>query len=141
MPDSVLTDIADDLVAYLKTLSLSQTFTSSRTFLPNFERENLTGYVVTVYPAAESREVLTRGQVEHVYTLNAVVRAPVNPTIEPDISAALYFVEQLVTNIKGQAASGAGWISTENDPVFDLEMLQERHEFLSVLTLNYKKVI
>lgn len=141
MPDSVLTDIADDLVTHLGTLSLSQTFTASRVFLPDFEREQLTGYEVTVYPASESRGVITRAAIEHVYELNVVVRAPVNPASNPDISAALYFVEQLVTGIKGQAASGASWLTSENDPVFDLESLQQRHEFLSVITIQYKKVI
>lgn len=141
MPDSVLTDIADDLVTYFGTLSLSQTFTSKRVFLPDFAREQLTGYEVTVYPASESRGIMTRASVEHIYTLNVVIRAPVNPASDPDITAALYFVEQLTTNIKGQAASGASWLSSENDPVFDLTQLQERHEFLSVLTIQYKKVI
>ena len=140
MPNNVIVDICDDLVTYFGTLTLSQTFTARRVFLPVFDRENLSSFEVTVYPAAVSQSQATRASSEFTFSINVVVRKNINPASDPDISASLYFTQELADKITRYNSSVASWTETENDPIFDLTTLVEKHEFLTVITASYKTI-
>ncbi len=140
MSNSQLTQVVDAAVTHLTAQSLSQTFSVSRTYLPDFEREELSSAEITIYPTAEHLTVIARGENQHVFTLAMVIRIPVTPAEDPDISSSLKFAEEVVESLDRQTMAGAAYLGATIEPVFDIELLNENHEFLQVVQLNYLKV-
>ena len=140
MSNSQLTQVVDAAVTHLTAQSLSQTFSVSRTYLPDFEREELSRAEITIYPTAEQLTVIARGENQHVFTLAMVIRIPVTPAEDPDISSSLKFAEEVVESLDRQTMAGAAYLGATIEPVFDIELLNENHEFLQVVQLNYLKV-
>ena len=140
MSNSQLTQVVDAAVTHLTAQSLSQTFSVSRTYLPDFEREELSSAEITIYPTAEQLTVIARGENQHVFTLAMVIRIPVTPAEDPDISSSLKFAEEVGESLDRQTMAGAAYLGATIEPVFDIELLNENHEFLQVVQLNYLKV-
>ncbi len=137
MADAVLIQVADALVLHLNGQTLSQSFTSTRVFLPHFEREKLTGLEVSVFPRSDAATPASRSKSEHTYTLDVVVRKPVDPDAAADLASMAQLTEEIAGAIENESQAGAAWTGLENDPLFVVEVLAERREYLTILTVTY----
>ena len=137
MPDATITTLCDAVVTHLSSQSLSMSLTASRTYLPDFEREELTAAQVSVFPQGTQTAIASRDSQQFIYTLNVVVRVPVSPAADPDISTHLYFAEQVTDALALKSLADCSYSSIQNEQAFDLEALADRNEFLSIITVTY----
>lgn len=140
MPDSALVSLCDAMVTHLSAQTLSKSFTVTKDYLPDFEREKLDSTEVTVYPQSQSVAFASRAADQYVYTVNIVIRGPIPPSANPDISAYLYFTQEVTDAVARQILSSASYTGLSNEPAYDLETLNERDEFLSVITVTYLQI-
>ncbi len=140
MPDSDLVQICDALVTHLAAQSLSKTFTVEKDYLPDFEREQLQSTQVSVYPQSTSIAFASRTTDQLVYTVNVVIRSPVAASANPDIGGELYFAQELRDSLERVNLSSASFTGAQTEPAYDLETLNERNEFLTVITATYLQI-
>ena len=140
---ATIVSICSAVVAYLNSAAVqstfNETFTAARVFSPAFERETLDGLAVSVFPAADSSESLTRSGELHTLRVGVVIRKPIDPDSTTAGDAALELVDQIKDSLKFKTMSDAGYQSFTNDPTFSLEILEQRREFLSVIFVSYMK--
>ena len=137
MADARLVQVADAVASHLHGLTLSQSFTASRTFIPHFEREKLTALEVSVFPRSDEATVATRTTSEHILTLDIVIRKPVDPDSVADLSGMAQLSEELADGLANTTQAGAAWTGPASDQLFALEILADRREYLTVLTITY----
>ena len=140
MSTSSLTALADGVVTRLSSQSLSKSFSVSRNYLPDFDREELSGVEISVFPNGMQASTVSRSKEQFIYTLNIVVRIPITPSASPDISSELYFVQEVRDALRLISIGTAGYQGIQNDPAYDLEALAERNEFVAVLTSTYLEI-
>tara|TARA_B100000686_G_scaffold353114_1_gene457413 strand:- start:2081 stop:2506 length:426 start_codon:yes stop_codon:yes gene_type:complete len=140
MPNSDLVQICDAVVTHLAAQSLSKTFSVEKDYLPDFERERLTSTQVTVYPQSTSVAFASRTTDQLVYSVNIVIRSPVAASANPDISEELYFAQELRDSLDRVTMSNASFTAAQSEPAYDLETLNERNEFLTVITATYLQI-
>ena len=140
MSTSSLTALADGVVTRLSSQSLSKSFSVSRNYLPDFEREELSGVEISVFPNGMQASTGSRSKEQFIYTLNIVVRIPITPSASPDISSELYFTQEVRDALRLISIGTAGYQGIQNDPAYDLEALAERNEFVAVLTSTYLEI-
>ena len=140
---STIVSICAAVVAHLNSspvqATFSESFTASRVFSPAFDRESLAALQVNVYAAGETSEPLARSGELHSFTVGVVIRKAVNPDSTSEGDAALELVDQIQDSLKFERMSGAGYQSQTNDPIYSLEILEQRREFLSVILVTYRK--
>ena len=140
MPDSSLVKLADACLSHLSSQSLSMSYTTKKLFLPDFEREDLSGVEVSIFPQGQQSSISARDSEQYIYTLNVVIRMPITPSATPDLDAALYFTEQLKDSLRLTSLAGCSYQGIQNDPAYDLEALAERNEIISIITATYLEI-
>ena len=90
MPNARETDIGNAIVTHLNAQSLSKSFSCKLDYLPDFEREDLQTAELSVFPAGKAITFANRKDNQYIYTFNLVIRCPVAPAKEPDISSEMY---------------------------------------------------
>jgi hypothetical protein len=140
MPNARETDIANAIVTHLNAQSLSKTYTCKLDYLPDFEREDLTTAELTVFPSGKAITFASRVDNQYVYTFNLVIRCPVAPAKEPDISAEMYFAEEVIESLDRISMSNASFTGAESAAAYDLDLLNERNEFLAAFSITYLEI-
>lgn len=140
MPNARETDIANAIVTHLNAQSLSKTYTCKLDYLPDFEREDLKSAELTVFPSGKVITFASRVDNQYVYTFNLVIRCPVAPAKEPDISAEMYFAEEVIESLDRISMSNASFTGAESATSYDLDLLNERNEFLAAFSITYLEI-
>lgn len=143
-------DVANAAVTLLNSAPAQATFTLApftavRDYLPLYDLEShVQGLIVTVMPAALDEAPIGRLTIGGKVALDVAVQNYVgNPPVVTSQDALMLLVEQIKTVLeKGltlpEAALDCGWLATENDPIYEQEMLQEFSVFTSVPRFHFQ---
>lgn len=143
---STIIHIADAVVAELnaaETGTFSQEFEAIRKVLPVYELPELAELKVTVVPKAVEINGSTRAASQYGLSVDIGIQKRVGKNIDEEVLLLTTLVEEIADYLRQRSlndAPWAGWIHTENDPVYSPEHLAENRTFTSVLTLTYKAI-
>lgn len=143
---AVLTQIADQAAAALNDApaqTFGESFTAARSYLPEYELEQLATLKVTVVPGAVESKPLSREADEQTYTAQIGVQKRVDPARAGDMDPLVELVEQIAgyMNRKHLTLAGgavANFIGYEINPNAAPELLIEQRVFMAVITLTYR---
>lgn len=137
---SVITDIADAVVADLNTGSFSQAFNAARHYLPEFELDDIKDLRVTVVPKAVAIQAIGRNSNQHDVDIDVAVQKKLTKTDATEIDPLLALVEEIADRFrfKRLMSPDAVWIRTQNEPVYAQEHLDQFRVFTSLLTLTFR---
>lgn len=140
MPNAKEVEIASAVADHLNAQSLSKTFTASLDYLPDFEREDLEQAEITVFPAGKQISFASRSDNQYLYNINIVIRIPVEAAKHPDLAGEMYFSEEVIESLDRIRMSNTSFRGAETSQSYDLELLNERNEFLVAYSLTYFEI-
>ena len=65
---------------------------------------------LSVFPAGKAITFANRKDNQYIYTFNLVIRCPVAPAKEPDISSEMYFAEEVIESLDRVQMSNAVFV-------------------------------
>ena len=134
--------LVDAVVAHLDGLTLSLPFTVEKKLVPNFERDQLSGCVVSVYAGQNTRDKQTRSGVwSKLWSVGIVVRYGADVSqAEQETRAAQYL--QLCEEIQAalEATNMAGLLPAEmeQDAPFDQGKVSDYGLFITQIIIRYR---
>jgi hypothetical protein len=120
--------------------TFSQEFTAQRMALPLFTLEEMQTLHVTVVPREVASNVLDRSRDENEIKVDVAVQKKVASAAIEEVDPLLSLVQEISDFLNRRSMGDAGWVKTENKPVYAPEHLREKQQFTSVLTLTYRVV-
>lgn len=137
---SVITDIADAVVADLNAGSFSQSFNAERDYLPVFELDDIKDLRVTVVPKGIAIQATGRNSNQHDVEIDIAVQKKLTKTDATEIDPLMALVEEIADRFRFKrfTSPDAVWIRTQNEPVYAQEHLDQFRVFTSLLTLTFR---
>lgn len=140
---SVITDIAEAVVAELNAGTFSQTFQAERHYLPVYELEDIKDLRVTVVPKGTAIQSAGRGSNQHDVEIDVAVQKKLTKTEPTEIDPLIALVEELADQFRLKRLASypnAVWTRTQNEPVYAAEHLDQYRVFTSILTLTFRVI-
>ena len=121
---------------------------AERLYLPDFKLTEITELKVVVVANSRASTLASRGRIQEMgYDIDIgfmkKLQAPIDsPETQGDVDALLQLVEEVgdfllqMNNLPGLDATA---IAMSNTPIYGPQELEQRAEFLSVLTLTYRE--
>lgn len=138
---SVITDIADALVAELNAGSFSQPVSAQRLYFPQFDLPSMQTLHVTVVPKGVVLSTLDRARGQGDYALDLAVQRKLATDDNPELDALVDLVEEIIDHFRARRLDSfpaAAWLKTEVAALYAPEHMTEMRQFTSVLTLTYR---
>jgi len=143
---AVIVEIADAVKSVLDGASLSQSFTSVRSYAPLFgkqdeDSDDLEELQLVVVPRELSAAQLTRRSSMFDYVVDVGIcqrKALTNADIDP----LMVFTEEVVDLFRSKPLTGytsAYCTAVANNPIYDFASLTQQKTFLSLVTLTFQK--
>jgi len=141
---SIITTIADAVVAAMNGPTFSRAFTAQRSYLPIFDLKDMVDLHVTVVPKAVSSEASSRNASQEEYQIDVAVQQKV-ASLEPvSIDPLMAIVQEIVDFWRLRrvmiGALPAVCIKASNLPVYAPEHLSQMNQFTSIVTLTFRMV-
>lgn len=138
-----ITTLCDDIVTFLGTLSLSQTFTASRENVWLDSLEDVTGIEVVVLPQETETLAETRGASGRRYRVNLVGQARLDTDNDKqrqdDVMMLMEEIEDALYNVTmGALAFDTFSESAGSRASFDVTTMAEDRLFRTVLQITYR---
>ena len=134
--------IADALVVKLNGGTFSQSFTSIRTVLPNFDIKELGTLKVTVVPRSVDSSIITRVSDQDDYIIDIGVQKKLTTAFETETVALIALVTEIKTFLRlGNLSIGsavARWLNTKIDPIYSREHIAGDNVFTSIISVTYR---
>ena len=146
MADRLCIQLADAVVADLNGTEFSLSFTAARRYRPIEDLKKFKDLVVTVIPADEEHEELTRAEDDKTFTIHVGVQKKVDVSDESALDAAmkplLQLVEELIDHFRAKRYTSPAAICFKraNRPVWLPRHLEELHQLTSVVVLSFRIV-
>jgi len=143
---SVIADVADAVVTELNEHDFGVAFTSVRTWLPEYKRQELSTLKVFVVPATKETELRGHESFTKKVEIDVAVAAPVDPTSNSAVDAYVDLLELIDTFLTTRALSTyatARW-QPKNEPIqgteggYSPEMLEKNHMYLGGIRVTYR---
>ena len=136
---SVITDIADAVVASLNAGTFSEPFTAERLHQPSFELADLQTLRVSVVP--KSLEIRNASR-QHSF-FDCTIDVGLQQKVDDDtrVDDLLVLAEEIADHLRLQRLADypqAAWLSIEHDPVVASEHLDQHRQLTSVLSVTYR---
>ena len=133
-------DIADALVAELKTGVFSEPLTVVRRVLPEYELTELKTLTITVVPKSVEIANITRQSTSFDVAIDIGIQQKIGKDTDAEVLRLSGIVSELVAflNRRSLPTGKAQFCTIANEPVYAPEMLSEKRLFLSVVTVTYK---
>ena len=140
MPNAVLIDVADAVVADLNAATLSQPVTAARTYLPQFDLKEMTTLHVTVVPKAEGIAVASRASTQHDYSVDVGVQKKLAAGNNAEIDPLMLLAQEIADYFRFRPLVGRPerWVRTEVKAPYSPEHLDQLRQFTSVVTLTFR---
>ena len=141
MPAPLSVQIADAVVAELRTGQFAPAFVPMRKLLPVRELSELDELRVTVIPRAMESVPLARTTEKRTYTIDIGVQRKVDVDDLEVLDGLMHLVEEIGDHLRFHrldAFPNAAWLSLENTPIFAPDHLEKERVFTSVLTVTYR---
>jgi len=136
---SVITDIADAVVAELNAAEFSQPFEAQRRYLPRFDLAEMKDVHVTVVPKGATVLSGSRAHHQHDYEIDVAVQK--KTAADADVDPLMGLVEEIADHFRGkrlEAMSNVAWAGTAHSPIYAPEHLEQLGQFTSVLTFTFR---
>ncbi len=136
---SILTDLADAVVAVLNAAELDIEFIAERTLLPLYDLKALRELKISVVP--KGRKIVQGSRVVTTQEIQIDIGIQKKISDDSELDGLLKLVEDIAGLFKAERLEGypnAICVKKENDPIYDPEHLRQFHQFTSVLTLTFK---
>lgn len=146
---SVLIDIAEAVKSALNAASLSQSFTAERLYVPVYSTIDMAGLKVSVVPASDESERLSRASTLCTYRVDVGVqkRIGTGAMTEAEIRAAcdplMTLAEEIGDLFDGEPLAGytaAKCTETATRVIYMPQMIDTHRVFLSVVSLTFQVV-
>ncbi len=140
---SVITNIADAIVAELDAASLSQPLTAVRKFVPSFALTEMKDLHVTVVPKAIQVTKADRTRNTFDAQIDIAIQKKFETGDLAEIDPLLDLVEEVADFFRLRRLDSypaAHWMKTEHSPIYSQEHWDEMRQFTSVLTLTFRVV-
>lgn len=138
MPAKII-EIAEAVKDELNAGSFSQSFTAERLYEPQFELPEMKTLRVSVVPKGVTLAPATRSSDFVDYAIDVAVQKKIADDSETDELMTL--VQEIVDFFSRRVlsgATGASWVKTENNPVWDPTHMRELRQFTSLITVTYR---
>jgi hypothetical protein len=138
---SVITDLADAVVAELNGGTFSQPIVAQRHYLPRFDLSEMQTLHVTVVPKGVVLGVGDRSRSQGDYSVDVAVQQKITTGDNAELDALTNLVEEIANHLHGRRLASypdAAWLKTEQTVLYAQEHLAELRQFTSVLTITYR---
>jgi hypothetical protein len=143
---SLIVNIADSIVTILNAGTFTPTFTAVLEMVPYKKLEDIGSARVVVVPRDVSYEVTARKIRLEEFGIDIGIQSKLTGPETGD-DAAIKTMVTLTESIKRHmyrrdiTAYGAHWIASENDPIYDVEMLRNLRVFSTAISLTYRTMV
>ena len=136
--------LVDAVVAHLDAATFSQTFTPAKKLVPIFERDQLSGWDVSVHAGSSQREKQAKSGVQlKTYSVGVVVRYPADTDqagLETRAGAFIQLCEEIKDSLATPNMGNLVPVEVEQDLPFDLDRVSSAGVFFAQLTFRYKGI-
>lgn len=140
---SVITNIADSIVAELNAATLSLPVTAERHYVPSFPLKDMKELHVSVVPKGISISKSDRTRNTHDVQVDVAIQKKFDQGDAVEIDPLMDLVEEIADFFRLRRLDSypaAHWIRTEHVPIYSQEHWDEMRQFTSVLTFTYRIV-
>ena len=141
---SIITTIADAVVAAMNGAIFSRAFTAQRSYLPIFDLKDMVDLHVTVVPKGVSTEASSRNASQEEYQIDVAVQQKVDSLQAESIDPLMALVQEIVDFWRLRrvtvGAVPAACVKAANLPVYAPEHLSQLQQFTSIVTLTFRMV-
>ena len=140
MPAPLSIQIADAVVAELRTGQFAPAFVPVRRLLPVRELSELDELRVTIIPRAMESVPLARTTEKRTYTIDIGVQQRVGQDVEHDAAVVMGVAEEIAEFLRNKSLSEkkeASYVGHGIDPIYSPEHLEELRVATSVVTVRY----
>jgi hypothetical protein len=140
---SVVTDVADSIVAELNAATLSISITAERKFVPSFALQEMANLHVTVVPKGVSITKSDRSRNTHDVMVDVAVQKKFDKGDSAEIDPLMNLVDEIADLFRLKRLTSypaAHWLKTEHAPIYSQEHWDEMRQFTSVLTFTFRVV-
>ena len=139
---ALIDTIADALVVSLNGATFSQTFTATKSDLPEYELTDMGTLHVTVVPSKRRKTNATRGSTQQECDIDIAVQkryTEATAQTERDLMKAL--VDEIEDAVLRATHGGVTCIGIENDAPCGIEaFMRDLNQFTSVMTATYRRI-
>ena len=138
---SVVTEVADAVVAELNAQEFSLAFTAVRSYLPRYDLAEMKDLRVTVVPRSMAILPATRSQNQHDVEIDIAVQKKLTKADNQEIDSLVDLVDEIAQKFRLKRLStlpAAVWAKTVEDPIYLPEHLDQLRQFTSVVTLTFR---
>lgn len=136
--------LVDAVVAHLDVATFSQTFTPTKKLVPIFERDQLSGWDVSVHVGPTQRDKQARsGAQTKTYSVGVVIRYPADSDqagLETKAGEVIQLCEEIKDSLATPNMIGLVPVEVDQDVPFDLEKVSSAGLFFAQLTFKYKGI-
>lgn len=131
--------LLDAVVTELNTGGFLQAFTASRDYLPKFDLKETASLVVAVAPRSFATEIVSRDRDEETLGVDIGVLKRLASEAASEIDPLVDLVQELKDRFRAKSFASPGAVCTEIviDPLYDLDFLDQKRQFVSVLQLSW----
>jgi hypothetical protein len=131
--------LLDAVVTELNAGGFSQAFTAARHYLPKFDLKDTAALVVAVAPRSFSTEIVARERDEETLGVDIGVLKRLSSEAASEIDPLVNLVQELKDRFRAKSITSPAAVCTEIviDPLYDLEVLDQKRQFGSVLQLSW----
>ena len=140
---SVMTDVADAIVAELNAATLSQPVAAVRSYLPQYKLSEMQSLHVTVVPKGIVLANPDRSRSQSDYSFDVAVQKKFSTGTNAELDVLTDLVQDIITyfrNKRLESYPNAIWMKTELPVLYAPEHIDQLRQFTSVLTLTYRVI-
>ena len=140
---SVMTDVADAIVAELNAVTLSQPVAAVRSYLPQYKLSEMQNLHVTVVPKGIVLANPDRSRSQADYSFDVAVQKKFSTGSNEELDVLTDLVQDIVSffrNKRLDSFPNAVWMKTELPLLYSPDHMDQLRQFTSVLTLTYRVI-
>ncbi|MBL8812297.1 MAG: hypothetical protein JNM43_19190 [Planctomycetaceae bacterium] len=141
---SVVSDVADAIVAELNAATLSQPVSAVRAYLPQYKLSEMQALHVTVVPKGLVVANPDRSRSQSDYSFDVAVQKKYGSGSNEELDALVQLVQDIIllfrTKQRLDSFPNAFWLKTEVPVLYAPEHMEQLRQFTSVLTLTYRVI-
>ena len=136
---AVWVQLLEAVVTELNSGGLSQSFTAARHYLPKFDLKETASLVVAVAPRSFTSEILSRERDQETLDVDVGVLKRLASEAASEIDPLVNLVQELKDRLRAKSITTPAAVCTEIviDPLYDIDFLDQKRQFVSVLQLNW----
>ena len=129
--------VLDEVVTYLNTLTLSETFTAKKSFLPRDDIAELQDLTVIAFPRDYFAERSDRSTITNNFGIAIVITKKVSANLD-EVNGLLTFVQEMYSQIFEHNFDTNKFTAEDSQmsPIYDYEKISQNSVFQSMITFN-----